>query len=116
MIVQLSITVPPSINGLFGGGSGQRRFPSKAYKSWKKEVGKPDCAGLMIDSCKIEYKYFFKDNRARDCENFTKAISDWLVENKVIVDDSWQHVQEMLLLCGGIDRERPRVEVTVSSN
>lgn len=26
---------PPTVNSLFGGGSKQKRFPSKKYKAWK---------------------------------------------------------------------------------
>ena len=100
---------PVSVNALYNGGSAQKRFPSKRYKAWLKEV--PELEPLELTECKLEYRFYFPDNRNRDSENYTKCVSDYLVKSRVIIDDNWHVVREMKLVPVEIDRKNPRVEV-----
>lgn len=110
----LILPIPPSVNALYGGGSKQKRFKSKAYKEWEAKCPK-DIPRLNLSGVQIEYTFFFKDNRARDCQNYIKAATDFLVNSKIIRDDCWQHVSKEVLWCGGIDKINPRIEIIIST-
>ena len=103
------------MNGLYGGGSGQQRFKSKAYKAWLKS-----CPNLILAECgmisfpvKVRYTYYMPDKRARDLGNLEKAVSDYLVSQCVIEDDNIKIIQEISIKYGGIDRDNPRVKVEI---
>lgn len=111
LLEKITLPLCPSVNALYGGGSKQKRFPSKSYKVW---LG--NCPVLKSRGHKniiLCYKYFWPDNRQRDTENYVKAVSDYLVKQGVIEDDCWQCVESMHLTHGGIDRLNPRVEITI---
>lgn len=103
---------PPSINGLYGGGSKQRRFPSKQYKEWLKKC--PSLAPVMLDKVEIRYFYYFPDQRERDSQNYEKAITDFLVNNGVLVNDSWKNINLMTFIPMGVDKLNPRVEIEIT--
>ena len=105
----ITLPLPPSVNALYGGGSKQQRFPSKAYNAWLSSC--PCLPPVRYEQFKLTYNYYFPDNKARDCENYVKALSDLLVKSQVIVSDSWQHVQLMTLRPMGIDKKNPRVQI-----
>lgn len=111
ILAKIVLPFPPSVNSLFGGGSKQKRFPSKQYKAWLKAC--PEVSPHFFDGVILFYTYFFPDNRARDTENYVKAVSDFLVKSQVIRDDCWQCVNAMQLLPGGIDKNNPRVEIII---
>lgn len=108
---RFTLPFPVSINALLGGGSSQKRFPSKKYKAWL--FGCPKLPALGLTNVKLQYNYWFADNRARDCENYVKCVSDYLVKQGVIQDDSWQHIKAMVLIPMGIDKVNPRVEIII---
>lgn len=113
MVHKFILPFPPSGNGLYGGGSGQKRFPSKKYKAWLASCPKLDPIAIsqLVTVC---YTYAWPDNRIRDGQNYQKATLDYLVNQGVLKDDNWK------IVCGetwdhiGIDRKNPRVEVTVT--
>ncbi len=104
---------PPSSNALFGGGSKQRRFPSKEYKKWKSTT--PKTTPLKIEKCHIIYNIYYPDLRVRDSKNFLKAIDDWLVHCETIKDDNWKVLSKETIE-PFIDRENPRIEVVIIPN
>lgn len=112
--VRLTLPFPPSINGLYGGGSNQKRFPSKQYKKWIAAC--PSLPALMLSGVAITYEYHFPDARERDTENYVKAVTDYLVNHRVLKNDDWKNVLSMLLLPIGIDRINPRVEILIYSS
>ena len=114
MIANLVLPFPPSVNGLYGGGSRQKRFPSKKYKQWLASC--PELPDYSWHPVRITYKFYFPDNRERDTENYVKAVSDYLVKQGVIKDDNWRVVSSMLLLPMGIDRKNPRVEIRIEKH
>lgn len=102
---------PPSVNGLYGGGSAQKRFPSKQYKAWLASC--PILPSIGLDNIEITYSYYFPDNRERDTENYVKAVSDYLVKCSTIANDSWKNIRKMTIIPMGVDKINPRVEITV---
>lgn len=110
--ITISLPFPPSVNGLFNGGSNQQRFKSKKYKDWLLSC--PRLPALHLDRVAITYRFFFPDNRVRDCQNFIKATTDYLVNSGLIVDDCWQCITGgEVLIPVGIDKQNPRVEVDI---
>jgi Holliday junction resolvase RusA-like endonuclease len=114
LLQKITLPLPVSVNQLYNGGSGQKRFPSKKYKAWLASC--PRVKANHFSNIILNYKYFFPDNRPRDMENFVKSVSDFLVKYGVILDDCWQYVCEMHLTTGGIDKENPRIEITIETN
>jgi Holliday junction resolvase RusA-like endonuclease len=109
---KITLPFPPSVNGLFGGGSQQKRFPSKQYKAWLS--GLPRLAPLNISNpCHIHYKFYWPDNRIRDGQSYFKATTDYLVKQKVIVDDNWKILASESWSHGGVDKQNPRVDITI---
>lgn len=114
MIANLVLPFPPSVNGLYGGGSRQKRFPSKKYKQWLASC--PELPDYSWYPVRITYSFYFPDNRERDTENYVKAVSDYLVKQGTIKDDNWRIITSMLLLPMGIDRKNPRVEIRIEKH
>jgi len=112
ILARITLPFPPSVNGLYNGGSNQQRFPSKKYKAWLNICPRIHPYGL--DKIKITYRFFFPDNRARDDDNLLKAVNDYLVKQRVIIDDRWQVISGgKVIIPVGIDRMNPRVEITI---
>jgi Holliday junction resolvase RusA-like endonuclease len=114
IIYQCTLPLPPSVNALYGGGSKQRRFKSKAYVAWIKSCGTlcmPQC-GCIDWPIKIKYDFYWPDNKVRDAHNFLKAIDDYLVNNPVISDDCWK-VLNKSEVTNQLDKEKPRVVITL---
>lgn len=111
--MKITLPFPPSVNALYGGGSNQRRFPSKKYKAWLASC--PELESAKLKSVTIEYNFYFPDNRNRDSENYIKALGDYLVNEGVLEDDNWRVVQKMTLNPMGIDRKNARVEIIIES-
>ena len=109
--VQIDLPFSVSCNALYGGGSGQRRFPSKKLKAWWEKL-EPQIAH-EFESVTIWYKFYFPDARIRDTSNYQKCVLDYLVKQKIILDDNWTIVNDERITPMGIDRKNPRVEVII---
>lgn len=110
-MIKIILPFPPSVNALFGGGSKQKRFPSKKYKAWVLSCNKLKKRNL---SCvEIEYRLYFPDNRIRDSQNYLKAPVDFLVKEGVLIDDNWHVIQKETIISCGIDKENPRIEIYI---
>lgn len=112
LIYQIKLPFPPSVNGLYGGGSGQQRFKTKRYKDWCKSIGfVPD---LAFDfPMHIEYTFTWPDNRARDGQNYLKAPTDLIVNAGLISDDNWQIIQSETWNHLGVDKSNSGVLIKI---
>lgn len=110
--MKIILPFPPSVNVAYGGGSGQKRYKSPQYKKWLKKC--PDLEPLKLDKVCLWYKVYFPDDRERDTTNYEKLITDYLVSQKVIVNDSWKNILDNRQTPMGIDRKNPRVEVILT--
>lgn len=71
-------------------------------------------SNLHIERCEISQNIFYSTNRRHDCDNTTpKAILDGLVESGMIVDDDFNHVTKVVLMCG-VDKLNPRTELCIT--
>lgn len=67
-----------------------------------------------LEKADVKIKYFFKDKRRRDPDNYSgKFILDPLVREGILKDDSFEVVT--LNLSAGVDKENPRTEIEVIS-
>jgi Holliday junction resolvase RusA-like endonuclease len=93
----LLLPFPISTNSLYANIRGRGRIKTKRYKEWVQE------AYLM--SCKQDLQFF--QNRVdiiihlgggrknSDCSNMIKGIEDFLVNQKIIFDDSKPYVRSV---------------------
>lgn len=107
-----SLPVPPTANNLFPTGRSGKRFPSSQYKNWKALAALEfqGCSETLTGRLKAIYRYEFADERKRDLANFEKALTDFLVSNEVMLDDS--QIDEMVLLRLPKAKE-PRVYINI---
>jgi Holliday junction resolvase RusA-like endonuclease len=109
---RLKLPFPPSVNGLYGGGSGQQRFKTKRYKDWCKSI--KHIPSLNINyPITILYTFTWPDKRKRDGQNYIKAVTDLMVNSKLISDDSWDIIQSETWKYDKIDRENSGVLVEI---
>jgi len=113
-VQKIILPFPPSVNSLYGGGSGQKRFPSKRYKKWLALC--PELIPHLIeDPITICYTFAWPDRRLRDGQNFMKAVTDYLVKQGVIMDDNYSIIVSETWKHIGVDKVNPRVEVEIIS-
>jgi len=111
----IELPFPPSVNGLFGGGSKQKRFKSASYKKWLASL--ETLKSLNIDHhTHIHYRFYWPDLRVRDGQSYLKATTDYLVSQNVLCDDNWKIVGSESWDHGGVDRENPRVDIYIFPN
>jgi Holliday junction resolvase RusA-like endonuclease len=103
---------PPTVNGLYGGGSGQKRFPSAAYKKWLMRCHALTPVGIS-QPVMISYTFAWPDRRVRDGQNYMKAALDYLVNQGVLADDNYNIVISETWKHIGVDKKNPRVEIEV---
>lgn len=72
-------------------GSGKGRFPSPAYKAWKKEAAAILSRYVSLPQLAKPYGVHIRLNlnHQSDIANREKALCDALVTAKIITDDCW---------------------------
>ncbi len=91
-MIRLVLPFPPSTNNLFSnGGKGHGRYRTPQYKAWEHLASLyiKDSHRLNLEAYTIAIALNPPDKRARDLDNFVKAISDLLVAHGVVKDDSY---------------------------
>lgn len=105
---------PPSVNHLYG-HVGNRRYMTAAGKALKEDwqwQAKSQMKGApMTGRLFASIRFYFPDARKRDLDNALKVTQDCLT-GIAFADDSQI---DMLLMSRNIDRQRPRVEITLMS-
>lgn len=111
--------VPPTLNKStrFAGG---RAYKTKRYKDWMEEQQwsiKNQIRKFKYDPVKAPYiigiVWFVPDNRRRDPDNIMKPVLDVLQKAGVFEDDCWQLLKDRHMFPVEIDRDVPRIEVSV---
>lgn len=94
-VLAFTVPFPPSVNTLYTGK--ERRRKSERYEKWCREARqfitalKADNPGLQTIDFSVGAWYRhgeFSDKKTRDAENYAKAISDLLKDEKILLDDS----------------------------
>ena len=112
LLYKCKLPFPVSVNSLYGGGSAQKRFPSKRYKAWLAACPALE-ERLISRPCHVVYVLYFPDARIRDMSNLIKCVDDYLVKSRVLEDDNWKIISRVTIAHEGIDRKNPRVEISI---
>lgn len=89
----ITLPIPPSVNAAYANIPGKGRVKTKRYRNWvvlaNSYLIKQSGALKAIEGqVGIMYCMNVPDKRKRDCANYEKILSDFLVANKIIEDDS----------------------------
>jgi len=95
-------------------------FLNRAKVEYKKLI-KEQLVGLRITPpiC-ITYTYYPPDRRKSDLGNVlpihSKFFEDALVECGYLEDDNYKFINQVVYLIGSIDKDNPRVEITIRNS
>lgn len=111
--IKIILPFPPSSNTAYPDNpNGKGRIKSSKLRAWLAKA--PSLKEFKMDGkCTISYKIFFPDDRIRDGQNFLKVPLDYMVEEGVIPDDNRRILKGEQWIDCGIDRENPRIEITI---
>lgn len=91
-------------------------IPSSRYAQWEAD-SLWQVKGLKpIQSAPVSLQatFYVIDNRQRDLDNMLASVQDLLVKAGVLSSDSWQTLNPITIVCGGVDKTNPRVEIILS--
>lgn len=91
-------------------------LPSEQYaawqvvSSWELMKQKPKKG---IQKCEIIATFFLPDARRTDLSNKWESVGDLLVDNGILEDDNCTVIPKLTLIYGGIDKDKPRVNIEI---
>lgn len=105
----INLPFPPTTNSLTGVHNG-RKIKSKRYREWEMAASRvyADLDEAVTGPYHLEITLVRPDKRARDVNNYDKAISDLLVTHGITPDDS---LMQSLTVCWSDAQEGPTVKV-----
>lgn len=105
---------PPSVNRLWRNVRGRTLLSADGRKYRAAAVAATLMAKEAFGGADVEVSIaaWLPDNRRRDADNLFKAPLDALVASGVLDDDS--QIVALSIRKAGIDRDNPRLEVTVT--
>ena len=113
--MNLTLPFPPSVNRLWRAVKG-RVLLSREGRAYRLAVGQvvlqARLQGFGRRHVRVLVDAYMPDNRRRDLDNLWKACGDGLQANRVLADDS--QIRDLRIRHAGIDRDRPRLEVTIT--
>ncbi len=101
---------------IFNKRTGKRMIiQNKKYLEFEKQcetfLPKVDTISFPIN---LKCNFYVCDARKRDIANYIEAIQDILVKYKILKDDNYRIVSSLDDCSMQIDRENPRVEITIT--
>ena len=90
---------------------------SKTYTEFEKECKQyiPTLDKPIDYPINLQCKFYVADARKRDIANFLEAIQDVLVKYKVLLDDDYSIVSSIDGCSMEVDRDYPRIEITITN-
>ena len=106
--------IPPSNNKYMGNSHNFNIYrEEKAFFHWLIKAAITTRPPQPYKKAVVHIKYFFKDRRRRDPDNYSgKMILDPLVREGILQDDSFNNIE--LRLSAEVDTIDPRTEITVT--
>ena len=107
--------IPPS-NNLYIGNSHNFNSYRREKERWhwliKSAINKTGKPKKPFEKALVNIKYYFKDRRRRDPDNYSgKMLLDPLVREGILIDDSFKVVT--LVLAADHDKNNPRTEIDI---
>ena len=97
--------------------AGRRVYTPKATAAYEALVSfHASISGVQVgrrEACEVRCRIWTPDRRKRDIDNILKIILDGLVSVGALDDDTITVVRKLSGEWMGVDKENPRVEVTV---
>lgn len=87
-------------------------FPSKNYTKWHKDAITQLTSKLPIGNKELTLTFFAGDNRKFDLTNKAESIMDTLVDAGLLEDDNYSVVSKLLLVFGGVEKDKARCEIS----
>lgn len=108
--------IPPSNNKFLGNSHNFNIYRHEKEKwHWLIKAAITKSPLQPYKKAVVHIKYFFKDRRRRDPDNFSgKMLLDPLVKEGILQDDSFKNIE--LRLSADVDKQRPRTEITIYEN
>ena len=115
-MIRLTLPFPPSTNRIWR-HVGSRVLLSREGRQYRVDVAavvmQARVQGFGRRSVRVTVDASMPDNRRRDIDNLWKAAGDSLQAARVFEDDS--QIVELTIRNAGVDRARPRLDVTVEA-
>jgi Holliday junction resolvase RusA-like endonuclease len=118
---KISVTIPGKPIGWKAPlrGKDKRMFTPPNYRAWRDAAGwaikeKRPVGATIETPCKIHIK-IFTPTLAADGTNILKACEDACVCSGVLLDDNLKRLPTATRELGGVDKDNPRVELTLES-
>lgn len=97
-------------------------LPSAPYRKWQTEQSQILISAIRLGALvkvdaevtNVSITMFAPDRRASDLTNKAESIMDLLVDVGILKDDNWFIVPSITLTLGGVDKDNPRAEVTIT--
>lgn len=112
--IKITIQKTPPSNNKFIGNSNNFNIYRREKEAWHWLIKaaimeKPE---IPFEKAIVHIKYFFKDARRRDPDNFSgKMLLDPLVREGILRDDSFKNIE--LRLSADVDKQQPRTEIMI---
>lgn len=112
--VMLSLPYPPSVNHYYRNVRGRTLISAEGRKY--RQAAWDECRQQRVHSfgrkaVRVLIDAWMPDNRRRDLDNVLKATCDAIQHARILEDDS--QIVDLHIRRAGIDREAPRVEITM---
>lgn len=90
--------------------------PSKLYKEWHEHAVlqlKSQFKNLQIAEypIAIDVIIYYGTKHRHDLDNALGSIMDTLVDAQIIIDDDIEHIAQITIQHGGLDKLKPRAEI-----
>lgn len=112
--MNLTLPFPPSVNRIWR-SVGTRVLLSREGRAYRQAVGlavlQARVQGFGRRKVRVSVMAYMPDARRRDIDNLWKAAGDALQACRIMDDDS--QIVRLLIEHGGIDRNRPRLDVEI---
>lgn len=93
-----------------------RLISSKAYLEWEQEELLWLAAISPLEgSFAVVAEFWLPDRRKTDLSNKWESIADCLVKAGILIDDNCEVLPDIRLIYRGIDKQAPRVELTLKT-
>lgn len=105
--------IPPTNNKYMGKTYNYHQYQNEKKRwHWLIKCAIKERPKKPMEKAIVHIKYFFKDKRSRDPDNYSgKMLLDPLVRENILIDDSFNVVT--LVLDGECDKNNPRTEIEI---
>lgn len=87
---------------------------SQRHTDWhSKAITQLEGVDYLEDIKRVTLTFYTATRRKADLTNRADSVMDLLVDAQILKDDSWWVVPEILLVFGGLDKLKPRVEIEI---